>query len=54
MSSADSECRGCGAHVTEQFARVFGNNQNHVYGCPECCEQTELFNGVAAIQKVGP
>jgi len=31
-----SECEHCGAFVTDDFARVFGDNQNRVDGCIEC------------------
>jgi hypothetical protein len=34
-------CRNCGAHVTDDFARVFGDNQNRVYGCHECTTTPE-------------
>lgn len=40
-----TRCRNCGAHVTERFARVFGNNGNQVHGCLDCSVNTELYDG---------
>lgn len=34
--------------VTGQFARVFGDNDDDVYGCPNCCGVKELYNGAGA------
>jgi len=31
-----SECKHCGAHVSERFARVFADEQGDVYACPSC------------------
>lgn len=33
-------CENCGGHVTEQFALVFGDNQNRVDGCLDCLNKT--------------
>ncbi|NHN49318.1 hypothetical protein G9464_17235 [Halostella sp. JP-L12] len=38
----------CGAHVTEQFARVLGDNEDDVHACPECTTQTDIYRGAAA------
>ncbi|MFW5918630.1 MAG: DUF7563 family protein [Halanaeroarchaeum sp.] len=40
-------CGHCGAHVSTAFARVFGNNHNEVYACPDCATMRELRNGLA-------
>ena len=29
-------CQNCGSTVTEDYARVFGDNDNQVHGCTEC------------------
>jgi len=29
-------CRNCGAPVTEDYARVFGDNDDVVHSCAEC------------------
>ncbi|WP_436935593.1 DUF7563 family protein [Halovenus marina] len=39
------ECKSCGAFVTTRFIRVFGNNQDDVYGCHDCLSNTELASG---------
>lgn len=39
-----AKCRSCGMVVSQSFARVFGDNQDRVQGCPECTtfrERTE-------------
>jgi uncharacterized protein YcgI (DUF1989 family) len=40
-----TRCRNCGAHVTERFARVFGNNGNQVHACLDCSVNTDLYEG---------
>lgn len=37
-------CIECENKVTQQFARVFGDNYDNVYGCPECTTYRELAN----------
>jgi len=29
-------CQGCGSPVTDDYARVFGDNDNQVSSCPDC------------------
>lgn len=41
-------CHNCGGFVSEQFARVFGNNQDECFGCPDCMTQHELTDGEAS------
>ena len=31
-----AKCKHCGAHVSEQFARVFADEFGEVYACPSC------------------
>lgn len=35
-------CRNCGAHVTDQFARVFGDNEDIVHTCMGCGANSQL------------
>lgn len=35
-------CRNCGSHVTDQFARVFGDNEDTVHSCMGCGSNAEL------------
>ena len=45
-SGVDStECQGCGAFFSTQFIRVFGDNDDRVYGCHECMTSQQLFEG---------
>jgi len=46
------ECSNCGGHVTEQFARVFGDRDDVVHGCVECSSFRELQEGAAAGRQV--
>lgn len=38
-----NRCLACDAMVSAQFARVFGDNQNDVHGCPRCQTSRELL-----------
>lgn len=49
---AENRCRNCGSFVTRDFARVFGNNYNEVYGCLECMTATEVKRGGARAENV--
>lgn len=31
-----AKCQECGSHITAQFAKVFGNNNDDVFGCLHC------------------
>lgn len=37
-TSTTSACLNCGAHITPDFARVFGDNDDAVHECLECSE----------------
>lgn len=37
-----TECRNCGTRVTEDFARVFGDNDGRVFHCHECTGSGKL------------
>jgi hypothetical protein len=39
-SAGEYRCYNCGAFVTQDFARVFGNNDNEVFGCLDCMDAT--------------
>ncbi|WP_117370030.1 DUF7563 family protein [Natrarchaeobaculum sulfurireducens] len=41
-------CQHCGAHVTDQFARVFGDDHDHAHRCGECDTYARLSRGSAA------
>lgn len=41
------ECENCGGHVTPDFARVFGSNDNDVQACIECATFEKIQNGHA-------
>ena len=43
------ECINCGSKVTQRFARVFGDNEDDIHGCPECCGLNELCDGAGAL-----
>jgi hypothetical protein len=39
----------CGSKVTQRFARVFGDNEDEIHGCPECRGLNELCEGAGAL-----
>jgi|GEM_PF-2174798 len=43
-------CQNCEAAYSDDFARVFGNNDNQLVACPDCEDVTagDLGYGVAA------
>jgi hypothetical protein len=43
-----TECNNCGTFVTPQFARVFGDNEENVFGCPACTTFSDLIEGSAS------
>jgi hypothetical protein len=42
------QCLGCGSHVTKQFARSLGDNEDDVHACPSCTTQANIYDGAAA------
>ncbi|WP_323172877.1 hypothetical protein [Natrialba sp. PRR66] len=43
-----STCEHCEAHVTDQFRRVFGDDQDQAHRCSECDTYARLSRGSAA------
>lgn len=39
-----NRCRDCGDMVSAQFARVFGDNNDEVFGCTTCKTTTEILD----------
>ncbi|WP_117365218.1 DUF7563 family protein [Natrarchaeobaculum sulfurireducens] len=48
FSVGNSACLHCGAHVTNQFARVFGDDRDRAHRCGECDTYCRLSRGSAA------
>jgi hypothetical protein len=46
-SHATNQCNNCKTYVTQQFARVFGDNDNTVHACIECSTLHALREGEA-------
>lgn len=44
------ECRGCGAFVSRDFVRVFGDNRGRVEGCVDCLSARDLTEGATAAE----
>ncbi len=40
-----NRCRNCHSYVSQQFARVFGNNEDEVHACIECSTLHALREG---------
>lgn len=43
-----THCENCQAAFSDNFARVFGDNQNQIHQCPSCTTATSMGLGVAA------
>ncbi|RZH67914.1 DUF7563 family protein [Natrinema altunense] len=43
-----STCQHCGAHVTDRFRRVFGDDRDRAHRCDECDTYARLSRGSAA------
>jgi len=41
-----TSCDHCGAHVSDQFARVFGNGGGQVLACPNCSANAGIAKAV--------
>jgi hypothetical protein len=41
-------CANCGSFVTADFVRVFGTEDDRVFGCPQCSNMRELMRGLGA------
>jgi len=37
-----AKCENCGSHISEDFARVFGNENKEVYACPKCSARSGI------------
>jgi hypothetical protein len=41
-------CSNCDSFVTPDFVRVFGAEDDRVFGCPQCANMRELMEGLGA------
>ncbi|WP_435156781.1 DUF7563 family protein [Haladaptatus sp. DFWS20] len=48
---SDRRCRNCGSFITPDFTRVFGNNDDQVFGCFSCLSATAVKNGEARTER---
>ena len=37
-----TSCENCGRQVSPRYARVFGDNDDRIFGCPNCMSSSEL------------
>ncbi|MFC4357933.1 hypothetical protein ACFO0N_08215 [Halobium salinum] len=44
-TDGQSRCNSCGSFVTPRFARVFGGNDDEVFGCLACQRTRDLREG---------
>ena len=49
------QCLNCGSHVTNEFARVMGDNDGHVHACVNCSDNHpgEAVAGVNTLKYTG-
>lgn len=50
--SEENRCEFCGSFVTDEFRRVFGNENNKAERCLECDTNTRVKRGSAAGREV--
>lgn len=43
-----ASCSGCGGHVSEDYRRVHGDNNNVLHACFRCTPQTQMLHGAGA------
>ncbi|WP_135828956.1 DUF7563 family protein [Halorussus halobius] len=48
FTAEQGECRHCGAFVTDEFRRVFGDDHDRAHRCSECDTYARLSRGSAA------
>lgn len=53
-SQNKTRCLTCGAHVTPEFRRGYGDARDRAHRCPECDIVSRLAEGSAAGQEVDP
>lgn len=46
-SESSQRCHNCDSFISQQFARVFGDNQDNVHACIECSTLSSLREGKA-------
>lgn len=44
-TGARARCKTCGNTVSQNYARVFGDNNDEISMCPECSTYREFKNG---------
>lgn len=47
-SARKGTCEHCGAHVSTDFARVYGDGDNRIHRCPNCDSWIRLQKGSGA------
>jgi formate dehydrogenase maturation protein FdhE len=48
FASSRSRCLHCDSHVTDQFCRVFGDDDDRVHRCSKCDSYIRLSRGSGA------
>ncbi|WP_432765124.1 DUF7563 family protein [Halobaculum marinum] len=51
-TGGSTDCLHCGTHVTQRFARVFGDENGNVHRCQACDSSPRLSRGSAAGKSV--
>lgn len=48
VEADQNHCLRCGAHVTPEFRRGYGDGRDRAHRCPDCDTYTRLSSGSAA------
>ena len=51
-ASEQTRCLHCGSHVSRDFRRVYGDEENRVHRCSECDTWHRIWKGSAAGRDV--
>ena len=53
-ATPNNECLGCGAHVTPQTVRGYGDNDGNLYACNQCSTPRDLRQGAGKDPDYNP
>lgn len=52
LTSAPTDCQHCGTHVSRDWRRTFGDEENRAHRCPRCDSMRRIQLGSAAGKHV--
>lgn len=49
-----TNCRGCGSHVTANYRRALGDEEDVAHACPNCESNANIYDGAASNPDFDP